>query len=180
MAVGHLLVLHVFALAAVLEAEGPGVGGTLDARSGSGSSGLRDFGPSAERDREVLALTIASGLEHHLVAGLVALKDLGEVVVAENKLAIDGQNNVTGLQSCLGGRPSLDDLSQPRAGVGTVALNAKIARGDGLGHLRRFTHADLRAINNGENGFWVLAIPIEADPAELARRQAFTYLLKGL
>src|SRR5437773_11476461 len=150
MAVWALLVLHVLALTAILEAEGPKVCGTLRAGPRAGNRRLSDFRSGSERDREILSLTVPSRLEHDLVARLLALQDLGEVVVTEDQIAVHGQNDVTGFQTRLRGGATLDDLRQAGAGVGTVALNAEIAGSDRLRHLRRLAHADLRAINNGE------------------------------
>src|SRR5437870_2854227 len=180
MAVWALLVLGVLALTAILEAEGPKVRGTLRAGPRAGYRRLSDFRSGSERDGEILSLTVPGRLEYHLVAGLLALQDLGEVVVIEDQRAVHGQNDVAGLQARLRGGAAVDNLRQAGAGVGTVALNAEITGSDGLRHLRRFTHADLGAINNSEDGFRVLAIPIEANPAQGVRRQALGYFVKRL
>src|SRR5262249_16387402 len=108
-AVRPLLVLDIFALAAVPEA----IGAAAVARDWRG----RANGSLLECDDKILGLAIASRFECDLVAWL-ACPDLPyELVVRQSRLVIHQENNVTSLEPGLLGRPARRDLRQLGPGV---------------------------------------------------------------
>src|SRR5262249_19872845 len=89
-------------------------------------------------------------------------------------LLIEGLDDITLLEAGLGRRAAAADVDQLDAGVGLVAAQA------GPGDARRPAHADLLAVDDDEDLFRVLAVPVDADAAQGPGGQALLQRGEGL
>src|SRR5438067_7472830 len=110
-AIGALLVLHVFHLAA--EHRGRWARG-----GGSGSGKLRAIG---ESDGNLATLFAAREFEFELVPGFVRAQDVDHLRVGIDALFGDRGDEVAGLQPRFSGRSIFDDVREPHAPFGVFA-----------------------------------------------------------
>ena len=118
-------------------------------------------------------------LQLDFVIDLVRLHFILHIFIRVNRLVIDGRNDVARLQSGFLGSGLFNHPENNSAGIadGIFAGQTHVHFLD-LGTRR--PHADLFRLDYSENDTWILAIIVDANPAQIAGRQAFGQFLEAL
>src|SRR5262249_20905787 len=160
---------------------GPGfcrAAGAADASPSPAATATSDTcRPCFESYLDLLGLGVAQDFELELVADLVSADLLDHISIGADLFVADRLDDVVGHEAGLGRGTPVGDHDKADAAVGVFAVDAQVrhTHGDVLG---RRAHADFLTIDDGVDDAWILAVPVQADAAKLARGQALSQLLE--